>query len=254
MRNLLRLGHLEELTTSRLRTVPPTIISQADNRHLVLGARTIAVREGLSRFPGLSVLPTVSQREGPAVWHVAGSDEAVAAGATALGLTVARDRGTDLLASLPCLADTLGGAPLEAIPDKTEKWNPDATFKQKRWLRTRADGHTPGVYRTLRKPHQWFFRPVEGASTIRLNAPELRVAAAWLLVRGKVRLVYSQGNCVLSVPANGFALPLLVDRGLILASGRLPEWGSRRANYFDIEHDRARHVARILGAPLEVTT
>jgi hypothetical protein len=254
MRNLVRMGHLEELASDRFRTVPPTLVAQEGDRFLVTGARSEALREQLARTTGASVLPAAPQHEGPAVWQVVGNQDVVASAANAIGLTVTRDRGAELLASLPCLIDTLAGAPSEGIPDKTERWTPDAPIGRPRWRRTTADGHAPGLYRTVRKPHQWYLRPAEAAPTTRLNTPERRVAAAWLLLRDKVRLEYARDARVLSVPAIGFGLPLLVDRALILASGRLPEWRSRHWDYFDIDPERARHVARILGARIEVST
>jgi hypothetical protein len=221
---------------------------------VVAGARSETLREKLDRTAGVSVLPPMPQHEGPAVWQVVGKQDALASAADALGLTVTRDRGADLLASLPCLFDTLAGAPSEGIPDKTERWTPDAPIGRPRWRRATADGHLTGLYRTVRKPHQWYLRAAEAAPATRLNTPERRVAAAWLLHRGKVRLEYARDARVLSVPAFGFGLPLLVDRALILASGRLPEWRSRHWDYFDIDPERACHVARILGAQTKVTT
>lgn len=254
MRNLVRIGHLEEFTADRLRTVPPTAIVQEKDRCLILGARSEALHEKLANALGEGVLPPFPQHEGPSVWRVHSDIETVAAAARAIGMTVAHDRGADLLASLPCVFDTLPGAPVEGMPDKIERWNPDAPVGRPRWSRVTSDGHTSGLFRTLRKPHQWYLRRSDAARPVRLNTLERRVAAAWLLLRGKKRLQYSKNDRVLSVPAIGIWLPLLVDRGLILASGRLPEQRSRHWEYFDIDPVRARHAARILGTPLEVTT
>lgn len=253
MWNLVRIGHLEELSADRLRTVPPTLVVQGGNRFLVTGARSESLLYKLAIAAGAEVLPFASQHEGPAVWQVVDTQDAVFTAADALGFTVRRDRGADLLASLPCLIDTLAGAPSEGIPDKTERWVPDAPIRRQ-WLRTAADGHPPCLYRTIQKPRQWYFRPDEATPPIRLNTPERRVAAAWLLIRSKVQLEFSQEARILSVPAIGFRLPLLVDRALILASGRLPQWHSRHWCYFNIDCERSQHFARILGARMKVIT
>jgi hypothetical protein len=254
VRNLVRAGHLEELSAERLCTVPPTVVSRADGHHFLVGARSDAIMAELSGFPGVVALEPEPQRDAPALWRVQGTDEAVGSAAEAVGARVVRERGGDLLASLPPLGATLAGAREEGIPDRTERWNPAAPMGRSRWSRTKADGHLPGLYRTVRKPHQWYLRSADGAPTIRLDTVERRAAAAWQLVRGTARLSYDANSLVLSVPDIGWALPLLVDRGLILASGRLPVRRRRRWHYFDIDPDRARHTARVLGVGLEETT
>jgi len=50
-----------------------------------------------------------------------------------------------------------------------------------------------------------------------------------------------------------FGLPLLVDRALILASGRLPLFDQQGWTYSNIDPERARQVARVAGARLEET-
>jgi len=254
-RNLMRVGHIEELTRDRYRTVPPTIVTQSAGRHFVTGARSDALLAMRANPPrGLTVEETDSSSEAPLVWHVVGNNEDVAAAAEEAGVTITRDRGGDLLASLPPLGDVLAGAPLEGIPDRIERWCPAATVGRSRWSRTVGDPHAPGLHRTVHKPHQWYFRPSPGVPTVRLDTHERRVAAAWRLLQGTMPINYASQSRVLSVPAVGFSLPLLVDRGLILAAGRLPEWQSHCWHYFEIDPERARNVARILGAPLEVTT
>lgn len=253
-RNLVRIGHLEELSTERLRTVPPTAIVQENHRCLILGARSEALQEKLVNAFGKGALARLPQREGPTVWQMNANVEALTRAAQSLGMTLAHDRGADLLASLPCVRETLRAAPGEGMPDKVERWDPDAPHGRPRWARVSSDGDTPGLFRTTRKPHQWYLRQTDAARPVRLNTFERRVAAAWLLVRGKRRLQYSINERVLSVPAIGIWLPLLLDRGLILASGRLPEQRSVQWDYFDIDSVRARHTARILGIQLKVTT
>lgn len=249
-RNLLRLAHVEEAGSDRLLTVPPSIVSIAAGRFLLVGARSEAIVEGLCGARGVTGMPPLPQPDGPAVQCISGTEDSVIVAAERLKLTYVRDRGGELLASLPPLSDTLTAAPQEGIPDRTERWEPDAAIGRPRWTRTRSDSHEPGVYRTLRMPHQWYLSPPHGGPPLRLDTPERRVAAAWKVL-SKKRLAYSPGRRELSVPATGFGLPLLVDRALILTSGRLPGFGARGWTYFEIDPERAHHVARIVGAPLE---
>lgn len=252
-RNLLRVGHVEEQTKERYRTVPPTVVSLATGRHLLIGARTNALLDEYAMAPGVTVPPAAPQHEAPSVWHLVGSDEAVARASEKVGVTVGRDRWGEVLASLPSLPDVLAGAPAEGIPDRVEQWNPKADRFRDLWQQVKSSAGV-GIYRTVTKPHQWYLRPAPGAETVRLDTPERRVAGAWRLLRGEVRIVYDRDGRTLAIPALGFSIPLLVDRGLIIASGRLPERQSRHWTYHDIDPWRARHVARILVAKLEVTT
>lgn len=251
-RNLLRLGHVEEQSKERYCIVPPTLVSLASGRHLLIGARSNALLGEYAMAPGVTVPPVGPQREAPSVWYLAGSDEVIRDASETLGIMVCRDRWGEVLASLPPLADMLAKAPIEGTPDCLHRWNPKAECYRALWQKVKSAAEV-GIYRTVRKPHQWFFRPAAGAETVRLDTPERRVAAAWRLLRGETRIIYDRDNQSLAIPACGFSVPLLVDRGLIMSSGRLPKWQCRHWIYHDIDPWRARHVSRILGAKLEVT-
>jgi hypothetical protein len=84
---------------------------------------------------------------------------------------------------------------------------------------------------------------------VRLDSPERRSAAAWSLVPDK-HLGYSPRVRELMLPAIGFGLPLLIERALILSSGRLPELRDGDWKYCEVDPERAQHVARIVGARL----
>lgn len=249
--NLLRLGHLEQLNAESVRAVPPTILTIDENTHYLVGARSESILKALAKARGVRVEPQTGQAPGPGVYYLKGNEIAILTAAHDLHLTVAQERGGDLIASLPNLDDILPGAPQEAVPEQSEKWNPDAVSGHSRWKRTRSDTYTPGLYRTVRKPHQWYFCPPRGGDSIRLDNLERRIAAVWHLLHGKASLTYSKIEKELSIPATIMGLPLLVDRGLILASGRLPVWDNRRWKYFNIDFGRAREVARILGTPMK---
>jgi hypothetical protein len=252
-RNLLRVGHVEEQTKDRYRIVPPTVVSLAGDRHLLIGARSDAILNEYKRTRGVTVPPVVGQRDAPEAWYLVGTDECIANASEKVGVAVSRDRWDEVLASLPALSDVLANAPAESIPDRIEQWKPDVRAGRSRWAHATTAAGEPGLYRTIRKPHQWFLRPESGADTVRLDTPERRFAAA-LLLRGVSRVNYDSDSRILFIPVVGFSLPLLIDRALIIASGRLPEWKSHGWYYCDIDPGRAWHVARILGAKLKATT
>jgi hypothetical protein len=251
-RNLVRIGHVEEVSKTHFRTVPPTIVSLGDGRHLLFGARHDELRAAYAATAGITVTPAAAQQDAPAVWQLVGSEEAVAMASAKIGVNFCRDRWGEVMASLPALQDGLAGAPAEAIPRSVELWNPRAIRFGVLWRRTTSSVDT-GIYRTVSKPHQYYLRPSEAAASVRLDTVERRVAAAWRLVSSETRICYHPSEKTLAISALGFALPLLIDRALIIPSGRVPVWKSRDWIYHDIDPVRAHHVARILGSKLKVT-
>jgi len=249
-RNLLRLAHVEEFGADRLLTVPPTIVSLEGGRHILVGARSESMLERLAAERGVSLLPPLPQPNAPHALTLAGEEGALVAAAEKHGITFIRDRSGEVLASLPRLSALLPTAPQEGLPEQCERWEPGSAKRPSRWTRVRSEGRVPGIYRSLRKPHQWYLAPADGGPTVRLDTPERRSAAAWSLVRDK-RLGYSPQGRELVLPAINFGLPLLVDRALMLASGRLPELRDGAWKYFEVDPERAQHVARIVGARLE---
>ena len=251
-RNLLRLGHVEEWKADSVRTVPPTILCGAGGQRILAGARSERLRERLAGSPGVAVAVWPVHRDHPAVWTVSGDEGAIRAAAAAQGFTLAPERGGELLASLPDLNGTLRGAPAEAVPERVERWNPHAPKSRWRWASVRRSPVGPGLYRTARKPRQWYLSQARGVPDVRLDTPERKAAAVWLFCRDSSRLGYCLARRRLSLPG-GLWFPLLVDRALILASGRLPAWESGGWVYGEIDPARARHAARVVGVPLEMT-
>lgn len=249
-RNLLRLAHVEEFGGDRLLTVPPTILSINGGRYILVGARSETLLERLADESGVSVLPPIPQPDGPAAQALSGDEAAISSAAEKHDITCLPDRSGDVLASLPSLSDVLMAGPQEEIPERCERWEPGSSKRRLRWKRARSEGCAPGLYRTIRKPHQWYLAPADGGPPVRLDSPERRSAAAWSLVQNK-RLGYCHRARKLTLPAVIFGLPLLVDRALILASGRLPELGERVWKYFEVDLKRAQQIARIVGARLE---
>lgn len=250
-RNLLRVGHVEELTKERYRTVPPTVVSCPGNRYLLIGARSNSLLSDLAKVNSVTVSPATAQEWAPSAFYLTGNEESVAAVCEKLNITLIPERWGAVLSSLPALSEVLVGAPADGIPDRIERWNPKAPAGRSRWARATIASDAPGLFRTIRKPYQWYLRLAPGEETLRLDTPERRSAAAWRMLQGRARVIYDTSRQVLSIPAVGFSLPLLVDRGLIMSSGRLPVRQHQHWDYFEVDSKRAYDVARILGMKLE---
>lgn len=249
--NLIRLGHLEELARNSLRTVPSTFVPLSGKRHLIVGARSEKI---LNDFRANDVSVEIvkgASLDDPDVWILEGNEEKVASVSQQFHVATCRNRWAEVLASLPTVSEILIGAQEETIPAEMERWNHDDS--NKRWTGKNVSAD-PGFYRTLRSPRQWYLRQKAGAPTVRLDTPERRFAAAWLLSSNtESKAFYNSEKSELVITTVGFRLPLLIDRGLILSSGRLPGYHSEKNTYVDIDTERARQVARILETKLEIS-
>ncbi len=252
--NLLRLGHVEQVNSERWRTVPPTLVWGSDDRGFLCGARSETIRERLSRASGLTAELPMMQNDAPAVWLFSGNVADAKEAALATGIAFARERGGCLLASLPSLADVLASAPEGGLPDVIERWDVSARRRIDRWKPLRGAPGLDGLYRTQRPPRQYYFRDSVGAPVQRLDTRERQVAAAYRIAGERWSLRHHRSRRVLWVPAVGFGMPLLVDRGLILASGRLPVWASAGWEYDEIDFQRAADVARLLDVRMEAVS
>jgi hypothetical protein len=251
--NLLRLGHVEQASLERWRTVPPTLVWCSGGRAFLCGARSDDVREWLVRAPGVTTA-LAPQDNAPEVWLVSGDRGAVAKSAAAVGVHFTLERGGDLLAALPPLNDELALASSEGLPDVVERWNLEAKRRVDRWkLVVSGSAGLAGLYRTRQLPRHYYFRRSVDAPVVRLDTPERRLGAAWRIASTRLSLGYCRSRMVFFVPSIGFGVPLLMDRGLILASGRLPAWAGGGWDYFDIDLRRATDAARILGLRIEVS-
>lgn len=248
--NLLRLAHVELHGGDRFRIVPPTIVSNGGNGHFLVGARDEALVDRLMRETGERIC-SVPQYGAPSVLTFQADDDVVGALTSRLRIARFRDRGLDVLASLPALGALLQNAPLDGLPDRCEKWERQCSGgRRSEWVQVRSNDGDPGLYRTVRKPRQWYFWPHDSGRVLRLDTSERRSAAGWTMMR-QSSLSHHRERRELNLPAGPFGLPLLVDRSLILASGRLPQRDAQGWTYLNIDHDRARQLARIVGLRLE---
>jgi hypothetical protein len=233
--------------------VPPTLVWHSGGRGFLCGARSDDIRERLVRAPGVTTA-MLPQHNAPEVWLVSGDRAAVKEAASAAGFHFAPERGGDLLAALPPLKVELARASPEGLPDLVERWNLDAKRRIDRWKSVSAgSAGLAGLYRTRRHPIQYYFRRSSDVPVVRVDPLERHLAAAWGIASTRLSLGYHRSRLILFVPSIGFRLPLLLDRGLILASGRLPARANGGRIYFDIDQRRATDAARILGLKLEVT-
>jgi len=253
MWNLQRLAHVERHKPDRFRVVPPAIVSTEQGRHHLVGARDGALIEELRKAMGPSLIRG-SQIDAPSVLSFEAGEAKVADIAARLKIAQIRDRGLDVLASLPPLSGLLPGAPPESLPERCERreWE-SAGNRFGRWTRVSPGTSEPGLYRTIHKPRHWYLVPRDGGPTLRLDTFERRAAAAWSLAGDKV-IRHHRESGDLRIPPMPFGLPLLADRALILASGRLPTFDFQQGSiYSRIDPARARQVARVVGARVEET-
>lgn len=249
---LLRLGHVEETVPEFWRPLPPALVQNGDSAFLS-GARSEGLRERLSRAAGSEFQVTCQPSLGPEVWTLRGGPDHHAAVARACGLLLFPERGLELLASLPALRDELRRAPVVSLPENLERWHPGVSQGSSRWAPVSGSQTAPGLFRTRRPPRRWFCRRFPAGPVHSLDTRELRQAGAWEQAASCADLRYTPSPASLSVASVGLSFPLLVERGLISSSGRLPTWAKGRWEFSRVELSRAVAVARVLGIPLLVT-
>lgn len=267
---LYRLGHVERCGDGRFRAVPPTLLLYPDAA-LLYGARSPGLWRRLKNRFGerLRCLPDA---DGPARWQVdtAGLDLAAV---DELGIRCQSERGTELLAGLPNLEQAVGelarrrGVPLpQGVPlIRCERFEPAQGAGRAGWQKASRKAK-PGLYRPAeRRGQMWLAilpRPGRAGregllSRLDLHTFEERGLFLWHeLCRARaVHLFYRPHELwVRHIPR--LPLPLLIDRGLRLASGLRPVGIEYRGIpcrcYPSIDRRRARQVARILGLRPEV--
>ncbi|MEZ6121585.1 MAG: hypothetical protein R3C49_00260 [Planctomycetaceae bacterium] len=254
--NLHRLGHVERVDDAgnavAWQVVPPTFLKLSDNKTLACGARTPELMEKFSKKGFQNQL--TPQPDAPDIWCIVGETDAVGDFAAKSGFLFGQDRGGELLRSMRRLT---GDHPA---------------------LRELADTHLPQEKTKLYVSHgvgcRWRdFDPALVAEGVlaRYGIPvryavwrngrfrELPKAglhaAQWSLLSaaGTAFLSYDAGTRTLTLPASP-GLPLLAERALIMASGRLPVHRHPHRVYSDIDRPRAEQLAWLLNSELSDTT
>lgn len=258
-RNLERLGHIERLVDESgrwkaWRVVPPTFLKLSEDVTLACGARTPELMSGLERLAAFeqSLLQSrVSrQRNGPDVWTLAGDAEEVRNIAESKSYQWGKDRGLELLASMKRLnrehpaLQSLAETSLGEDVDKIYVRNGDRFAWQK------YDDSLMQIGSVVKSK-----APIKYAISLDncfyALPPESRYPAMWSSVAaaGQAFLEYKRQSLELLLPASP-GLPLLAERALIMASGRLPVFKNGRLTYFNIDEARAIELAKLLAIRL----
>jgi len=249
-------------TKRRYCIVPPTIVwaVQSDDaaEGVFYGARSEKWGEQLANSfgPAFERIPQGEGRLGPQYWTLAGNRDELERRLAELDERVAmvEERGEDLLAALPTVSQALACSdPYEPSRDATAWERFTGSCNTRRWDRLPGEPTLPGLYREQQKGV--YFRINDEGGRLRLKSPEeQRLGPWWELARTKsVSLTYDRTLEVLSVP-KAVSLPIMIDRGLRLASGLCPKPSTDRESweYVRIGVSRAHHVTRILEVPLEI--
>jgi hypothetical protein len=265
---LYRLGHIEfQALPAGYAVVPPTLIwhvgASGEAVGHLCGARSPALANQLADLFGdrFRIRP---QQGGPERWMLRGNHDQLERELADMDIRVslAEGRGLALLACLP---------PLEAALQHQRAYQSGRHVTHCEQCVFTPEGRTlfhwrkqaenaslsNGLYRERGQGHVGWFHLQEDLAA-RLETSEQRLLAWWLeRSRSRAcRLLYHPAKMILSVPVGGLPLPVLLDRPLRLASGRCPrqEDTHRWWRYRDIDGERARQFARVLGVVLEPET
>ncbi len=247
---LQRLAHVEfysDAAQNRWRVVPPTVafVSDSSDSGFLCGARSPALLERFNHATDLEVL--VSQFEGnPERIIVRGaSHDVVVARATALGLKVQKQAPLALLSALPCARDSSAWH-RSSMPD-TPGWLVHRfSASQRSWLevsQTHASTAYTGLFRFVMKYQRFYYLRWRGSSySVPVQIGKYAIAPN----RSRI-LAYDAERRTLSVPVS-FRPPLLIERALVLCSGRLPslDSSSRRLEYAEVPAGVANLAAQLL--------
>jgi hypothetical protein len=249
-----RAGHVEfDPARRRWAVVTATAVWSARRREAdLLGARSRPLAERLrAHFGGHFVVE--DQAGGPQCWRLRIERETLA-GVPDLALT--DERGGDLLACLPALEGALTHSIAVQLAPRAVwralSFKPDGQYY---WEKLPdAPAGRDGLFRETTPGGRSRWLHLSGNRAAELRTAEQRALAFWLVRArascGAVECHRGAGELVLYV--RGLPPPLLVDRGLRLASGRPPDRQAGRWTYAYIDPDRAGHTARILMTPLTV--
>lgn len=221
------------------------------NRGVIYGARSPRLKERLSRLQDVSFRCSM-ELWGPEWWALEASPERLREVARTMRLRPVSERGLELLAGLPSLEQVVKALEPDTPPEgRWERFQviPAGGRWYPQWMR--ASLSSPGLYReTSRLPalHYFFWRE----TTHLVRHSEEKLALRWFeaIRQADLQLLYDAAERLLVIPRLNTRLPVLLDRGLQLASGRGPRLSDKGWKYQDIEPGRAREVSRILKLPL----
>ncbi len=268
---LYRLGHIERCGGERYRAVPPTLLLYP-NAGLFYGARSPGLWRRLEDRFGQR-LGCLRAAGGPACWRIDTAGLDLVAGAHELGIRCQPERGTELLVGLPTLEqgvrELVRRRGVRLGQDEPligwERFEPPRGRGRTCWQKASREPE-PGLYRPAeRRGQMWLTilpRPGRAGrngllSRLELRTFEERGLFLWHeLCRVRAARLFYRPDELWVHDISRLPLPLLVDRGLRLASGLHPGAVEYRGmpfrRYSCVDWRRARQVSRILGRRLEV--
>ncbi len=245
---LQRLGHVEFRAGEAehaWRVVPPSVafLPGASATGLLCGARSAALLERLHDVADVEVLPVEGMPQRVVLRGV--SQDALAAGARALGLHIQEAAPIAILCAIPGVRDpaTWLAAPMPQTPGWTvHRFSPSHL----QWTSVPQDeaAHAgTGLFRFVMKHQRFYYLRWRSRS---YKVP-VQVGKYAVMRKRHGALSYEPARGILSVPAI-CRPPLLVERALVLCSGVLPRFDplSRRVEYAEVPRDVARLAAQLL--------
>lgn len=245
--NLLRLGHIDPVGPSHYSIVSPMILRIGSN-WLLVGARWPKLIDDILAYG--ADIEEKAQPHGPSRIMLRNLEKIEQVLSMKLKIEIIENRWLEVMSSLVPLRNLIKESDCEPLPDSYEVWRPTEP-KKNRW-KPIFNQQMDGLHRSRAKPHKWYWQDPKTKKTYRLDTPEKYVGAAWLQLKNSRKLVFNNHMQILKIPAIGFYLPLLLDRGLILCSGLLPTYENGYWCYQNISRDMSEQVARILSTDLEI--
>ncbi|MBI3785209.1 MAG: hypothetical protein HY270_17595 [Deltaproteobacteria bacterium] len=247
---LQRLGHVEFFagqTEKSWRVVPPAVAfaSDASVSGLLCGARSPALFERLDQIDDVEVL--ASQVEGmPQLVLVRGATQCmVCERAATIGFRIQRAAPMTILSAIPSVRDPVAWH-RSSIPE-TPGWLVHRfSVSRRQWVEVPpADARSAqmGLFRFIMKHQRFYYLRWRNDS---YQVP-VQVGKYAILRKRRGIIAYDAGHQVLSTPAV-FRPPLLMERAVILCSGRLPQFDapSGRVEYSEVPHHVAQFAAQLL--------
>jgi hypothetical protein len=247
---LQRLGHVEFYTLGAengWRVVPPTVAFPADEGEmgLLCGARSPALIDSLHQFGDIDVLLSELEDMPQRIQLKGASQPVVVARASTLGIQVQKAAPITLLSVLPRVRDkeTWHPSPMPETPG----WLVHRfSVSRRKWVeassRDAANAHE-GLFRFVLKHQRFYYLRWRGCC---YRVP-VQVGKYAVIGRRLRVLEYNPEKRTLST-ALVFRPPLLIERALVLCSGKLSQIDpmTGRIEYTDISPNIARLASQLL--------
>jgi hypothetical protein len=248
--SLQRLGHVEFYTDeaeNRWRVVPPVVafLSDTPDCGLLCGARSPVLLERLAELADVDVLASEIEGMPQRILLRGASQNVVASRVRALGLDVQRGAPTAILSAIPGVRDptTWHRSPMPETPG----WLVHRfSLSRLQWLevsQSDASKARKGLFRFVLRYQRFYYLRWRSRS---YRVP-VQVGKFAIMRKRRGVLAYDARRRSLSAPAV-FRPPLLVERALVLCSGRLPRFdqSSGRIDYAEVPQHVAQLAAQLL--------